>query len=179
MRKIVNILKSIYLQIRFPFLRKDTRAIPRYTWYDEIPIGWRKRFGLQLCKELKKALKKDKQPLNSLKFTNIQEKWGCLRIETPFEPSITELLHTSRVIYKYEYISRYVCINCGDDATLHSIGKLHSYCYKCFPTNKIFRYINDVYDMHDYSIEKQNKDLAEKEREERKSNTADSSFYTL
>ena len=52
-----------------------------YTWYDDIPEGWRKAFGKQLSKELKKKKKKDNQ-LKTFRFSQIKEKHGSLCIYT-------------------------------------------------------------------------------------------------
>ena len=50
--------------------------IPTYTELNSMPIGWRKAFGIQMCKEIKQALKKHNY-LYNYRIMQIKEKYGC------------------------------------------------------------------------------------------------------
>lgn len=45
-----------------------------YTWLDDMPNGWKKVFGLQLCEELDKILEKANYR-NDYRISQIKEKW--------------------------------------------------------------------------------------------------------
>ena len=55
--------------------------LPSYTELDAMESGWRKAFGIQMCKEIKKELKKHKF-LYKYRIFQIKEKWGCYDTET-------------------------------------------------------------------------------------------------
>lgn len=50
-----------------------------YTWLDDMPNGWKKAFGLQLCEELDKILKKANYR-NDYRISQIKEKWRILTL---------------------------------------------------------------------------------------------------
>lgn len=50
-----------------------------YTWLDDMPNGWKKTFGLQLCEELDKILKKANYR-NDYRISQIKEKWRILTL---------------------------------------------------------------------------------------------------
>lgn len=56
-------------------------CIPTYTELDAMEPGWRKAFGIQMCKEIKKELKKYNF-LYKYRITQIKEKFGCYDTET-------------------------------------------------------------------------------------------------
>lgn len=113
--------------------------IPTHTELDSMPRGWRKRFGIQMCKEIKEALKKDGIPLRKYRIMQIKEKYGTLRW---YDAGATE--RVERVIAKYEYISQFVCVSCGDDATKVTTGWISPYCNKCVE-GLYWLYINPIY----------------------------------
>lgn len=45
-----------------------------FTWLDDLPRGWKKAFGLKLCKELNEILKKANYQ-EDYKILQIKEKW--------------------------------------------------------------------------------------------------------
>ena len=55
--------------------------LPSYTELDAMDAGWRKAFGIQMCKEIKAELKKHKF-LYKYRITQIKEKFGCYDTET-------------------------------------------------------------------------------------------------
>lgn len=102
--------------------------IPTYTELDAMPDGWRKKFGLQMCEEIKQALlseKDGKKLLKDYRIMQIKEKFGGLRW---YDNVSTKKV--SEIINKYEYISMKTCIVCGEPATYISNGWISPYCDK-------------------------------------------------
>ena len=69
-----NVLKwfhDYFLQVVF--------CIPTYTELDSMDAGWRKAFGIQMCKEIKQALLDagGRKLLHRYRISQIKEKWGC------------------------------------------------------------------------------------------------------
>lgn len=117
----------------FPFLLPIstlTDKVPKnydysYTNFDLIPEGWRKAFGIKLCKELKEVLIKEKY-LEKYRICEIKEKYGRLRWY--------DFGHTNpiwEVLSKYEKLSAKTCIVCGEPATKISLGYISPYCDDC------------------------------------------------
>ena len=96
-----------------------------YTELDEMPIGWRKAFGEQMCQELKDALVKD-NILDKYRILQIKEKYGALRWYSNFD---TE--ETAKVISKYENLSEHICVECGAQATQYTLSWISPYCDEC------------------------------------------------
>ena len=107
--------------------------IPSYTELDAMPIGWRKCFGIQICKEIKQALLDcgGRKMLKNYRIMQIKEKFGGLRW---YDQGGCE--ETSKIIQKYEYISYRTCIICGKTASYLTTGWIEPYCEKCIPSNK-------------------------------------------
>jgi hypothetical protein len=81
LEKTWNIIKNFYLITRFPFLELEnriTRSNYDFTWLDIMETGWRKAFGIKMCKELKRALKKTK---SLKKYVVIEVKLGKFKPE--------------------------------------------------------------------------------------------------
>lgn len=107
-------------------------CIPLYTELDAMPRGWRKCFGIQMCKEVKKALLEDgRKTLKRYRIDQIKEKFGGLRwYDTGGNRQV------QKVIAKYEYISYRTCIECGRPAEYVTNGWIEPYCERCIPENK-------------------------------------------
>ena len=123
--------------------------LPTHTELDAMPCGWRKAFGIQMCKDLRKQLWKEGN-LFKYRITQIKEKWGvlCWYNETASK-------EVYEIIKKYEKLSRNTCIVCGEPATKISDGWISPYCDKHFPkdreiyqekVNGKWKYINDEND---------------------------------
>lgn len=69
--RLSNILDWIYENIIQPVC-----FIPTYTELDAMPKGWRKCFGIQMCKEIKASLKRSNY-LYKYRIMQIKEKYGC------------------------------------------------------------------------------------------------------
>ena len=102
-------------------------CIPTYTELDAMELGWRKAFGIQMCKEIKKELKKHNF-LYKYRITQIKEKWGELVLSDSGIPKDSKIWN---IIEKYSKISRKTCINCGKPATKISTGWISPYCDDC------------------------------------------------
>lgn len=104
-------------------------CIPTYTELDAMDIGWRKAFGIKMCKDIKSALLKDSDTnslLFSYRITQIKEKFGTLNW---YDANTTK--GVQEVICKYEEISSRTCISCGKPATKLSTGYICPYCDDC------------------------------------------------
>lgn len=119
--RLSNILDWIYENIIQPVC-----FIPTYTELDAMPKGWRKCFGISICKEIKASLKRH-NCLKEYRITQIKEKFGGLRWYNAAAPE-----EVYKIIQKYEYISEKTCIVCGRPATKISTGYISPYCDDCY-----------------------------------------------
>ncbi len=96
---------------------------PMYTELDDMPIGWRKHFGIAMCKDLRKALVKDKK-LFKYRIAQIKEKYGELRwYDNYSSPRVSEIKE------KYALKSYYTCKECGAPAYgMVNAGWISPYC---------------------------------------------------
>lgn len=101
--------------------------LPSYTELDAMESGWRKAFGIQMCKEIKKELKKHKF-LYKYRIVQIKEKWGYLHWYDGGTPKDSKIYD---IIRKYEQISAKTCGVCGKPATKISKGWIYPYCDDC------------------------------------------------
>lgn len=144
---IFRYLKNLFLCLKYPFIRWYGDPLycgyPHrkhfsldFTWYDEIPVGWRKAFGKQLLNEILKEGKKELKQLKDegkkvtwediLFWEQIKEKYGELRLYASATEDIQNILS------KYELLSQCYCIDCGKPARYCSKGWIEYYCDKCF-----------------------------------------------
>ena len=117
----------------YPFLSISNSIYPEYfynfddTLLDDMPSGWRKRFGLQMCADIKQALEKNNIIIELYKVFQVKEKFGELHW---YDNNICE--DVKDIVDTYCFISKYVCCNCGD---IHDIklsnGWICPYCEKC------------------------------------------------
>lgn len=113
--------------------------IPSYTELDAMESGWRKAFGIQMCKEIKKELKKHKF-LYKYRIIQIKEKFGYLHWYDGGSPKDSKIYD---IIRKYEQISAKTCGVCGKPATKISKGWIYPYCDDCIG-DKQFTEIKDA-----------------------------------
>lgn len=108
--------------------------LPTYTELDAMPEGWRKAFGIQMCKELRKQLWKEGN-LFKYRIAQIKEKWGKL---CWYDEGASKEVY--EIIEKYEKLSWNTCIVCGEPATKISDGWISPFCDKHFPkNNKVYQ----------------------------------------
>ena len=119
---------------RYPFLiirdwKTDKPMDCDFTYLNDMPNGWRKAFGKQMCEEIRKVLIKGNY-LYDYRVIQIKEKFGMLRWYDNGAPgSICRELQD--IIYKYEEISAHTCIWCGRPATKISLGWISPWCDDC------------------------------------------------
>ena len=137
-------LRNYILVKRFPFLKpscgwhvcmeywkKDYKYHYEETWLDGMPSGWRKSFGIQLCKELRKAI--NDNHLEDYAVHQVKEKWGelCWYDEGGNK-------NTHEIIEKYEILSREKCQICGRPAEYMTRSWIGYYCGRCAKKFKDF-----------------------------------------
>jgi len=98
-----------------------------YTELDAMPEGWRKTFGLDMCKEIKEELVKYNY-LNDYRIMEIKEKYGSLRWYDNGYPAGSKI---SEIIDKYEKMSEDICINCGKPSKYYTKGWITFICEDC------------------------------------------------
>ena len=108
---------------------EDCEPDYKYTWEDEVPEGWRKAFCPQMWDELKAILEKADY-VDKLKFTQIKEKYGTLRLYYNGAP---EEIYDKISAWedKYDRLSEKTCIHCGKPAKYMSIGWISPWCENC------------------------------------------------
>ena len=101
-----------------------------YTELDSMDKGWRKAFGMNFCKDLRKALIKTGgyKLLFRFRILQIKEKYGRLEVYC-----IGYNDEINKVISKYSKLSEKTCIRCGKPATWISKGWISPYCDDCVP----------------------------------------------
>lgn len=149
-KKIGRCIRSSILCIRFPFLYikewsyrsekpefgwKIWKYIPEFTWLDDMPEGWRKNFGIQMCRDIRKELIKNHY-LFKYTVVQVKEKFGGLRWYDDGAPG-----RVHDIVEDYASKSYYICINCGKPATKYTTGWICPYCDDCIPEGRPFREI--------------------------------------
>ena len=101
-----------------------------YTELDSMDKGWREAFGMNFCKDLRKALIKTGgyKLLFRFRILQIKEKYGRLEVYC-----IGYNDEINKVISKYSKLSEKTCIRCGKPATWISKGWVSPYCDDCVP----------------------------------------------
>ena len=119
---------------RYPFLvirhwRTDKPIEYPYTYLDDMPDGWRRAFGTQMCEEIRKVLIKGRY-LYDYRIVQVKEKYGGLRWYDGYVPS--SIYHEFQdIINKYEELSYRTCVCCGRPATKISQGWISPFCDRC------------------------------------------------
>lgn len=104
-----------------------------YTWteYDCLYKGWKTGFGKLLLDDLREACLKTNF-LDKLQFSDIKEKYGSLRMYNFGAPQ-----EVHDVIRKYEFISQYICYQCGspESTIVNDYGWYLPMCKCCWDKN--------------------------------------------
>ena len=121
-------LKYTCLKFFHDYFLQYVFCIPTFTELDMMEDGWRKCFGLQLCKEIKESLLDTggRKMLHAFRIVDIKEKYGTLNISV--RNSTDEV---NKILIKYEYISEHTCINCGHIAKGATTFYVVPLCEKC------------------------------------------------
>ena len=130
----INVVHAKWLQRLIKFLDwindyplQILHCLPNHTELDAMDFGWRKAFGIQICKEIRAALLSHGwRYLFAYRITQIKEKYGELRW---YDYNSTH--DVQEIIRKYEDISSRTCIDCGKPATKISKGWICPYCDDC------------------------------------------------
>lgn len=118
----------------FPFLLPRNRFTGEvmsgydydFTELDAMPDGWRKAFGLEMCREIKDYLIKHNFPLDQYRIMDIKEKYGTLCWYDNGHPKGMD-----EIISKYEDLSMCYCINCGEPVRYVTKGYICFICEQC------------------------------------------------
>ena len=110
----------------------DPKEIPKYdyeyTELDDMPDGWRKAFGEQMCQEIMDELVANDM-VDTYRIMQIKEKYGDLRW---YDNGFTR--KGFDIIEKYSALSAHTCIKCGKPATRVTTGWIAPYCDECCPS---------------------------------------------
>ena len=130
--KLLKLYHDKFLQVIFWW--------PTYTELDAMDTGWRKAFGIQMCKEIKDALLRTggRKALMNYRIAQIKEKWGSLVWS---DCGASQEVH--KVVAKYEYISERTCISCGRPAKGLSRGWICPYCEDCAGDQELDEYYTE------------------------------------
>lgn len=119
-----------------------------YTELDNMPDGWRKTFGLQMCEEIRKALIEDGAgELHRYKVVQIKEKYGRLCWYNNGTKIGSRVPDIER---KYEEMSERTCIVCGAPATKVTLGWISPFCDDCcmsgnfMPIDEYYKEDNEI-----------------------------------
>lgn len=126
-------LKNKKLCKRYPFLIirdwGDKSIGCKFTYLDDMPEGWKRAFGVDMCEDIRRVLVKANY-LYDYRVCQIKEKYGGLRWYDNGAPS-SIYRELCDVIDKYEELSYRTCICCGRPATKISQGWISPFCDKC------------------------------------------------
>ena len=129
---------------RYPFIRPQHSLSGAHsigfesTVLDDMPVGWRTAFGEDLCKEIMEELVRN-NCVDSYQVLQIKEKYGELRW---YSQGGTERIHRE-IVPKYERMSRRICIQCGQPATLVSKSWVTPLCNACVEQILRPEYVDD------------------------------------
>lgn len=151
--KVADFLNDWVLQI--------FHCVPTYTELDGMDGGWRKAFGIQMCKEIKRALLDagGRKALHRYRIMQIKEKYGSLRWYDQGAPK-----DVNKIVEKYGYISEHTCVNCGRPADYITSGYILPYCEKCIPEKAKESADKFYYDIPFYGIKTVRFDKKEEEK---------------
>lgn len=113
-----------------------------YTELDDMPDGWRKAFGEQMCQEIMDELVANNM-VDEYRVEQIKEKFGGLRW---YDNGFTQ--KGFDIIDKYENLSYKTCIACGKPATRMTKGWIMPFCDECCPAGNYDLIATDEYDAY-------------------------------
>ena len=122
MLKLFRRIRNFILIKRFPFLEchnvwtnSKIKHNYDYTWLDDMPKGWRKKFGISICQDIKNLFIETgySEFVYEYRITQIKEKYGQLRwYDNGVPQHISSLM--SELLTEYEYKSSHTCMICGN-----------------------------------------------------------------
>ena len=98
------------------------------TWLDDMPNGWRVRFGNAMCESIKEDLLDGggEEALRDYRLVQVKEKFGRLRWYSNWTTDPLE-----DTISYYEDLSWHTCIRCGKRSKYYTTGWIAPYCEDC------------------------------------------------
>lgn len=123
---------------RYPFLKYHSQFGNEelsgydydFTYLDDMPKGWKKAFGIQMCEELRDILIEGNY-LDEYQVFQVKEKYGCLRwYDNGVPESIWDKYRDW--LNKYEDLSEKTCVGCGKPATMRTDGWVSPWCDECY-----------------------------------------------
>ena len=123
-----------------------------WTWWDDMPTGWKIAFGDFLLEDLNKAIKKMPNPKHFY-ISQIKEKYGERRLYCSGSDEIDDIIDA------YSEISRNICLHCGKpDVGYTTGGWIMPICKKCWDRAKIHgKYEKSVCDPENWKMANQYK----------------------
>ena len=135
--KLFEIIRNYFLVKEYPFLRpslgygcdmhyhpKGYKYCYEETWLDCMPPGWRKAFGMQLCKEIKEVL--DKYGIRDYAVHQVKEKFGVLCWYDEWGND-----EIRKITTRYMNESSKICQKCGKPAEYVTTDWVGYYCAEC------------------------------------------------
>lgn len=120
--------KYPFLMVRSKWNDKPISDIYAWTELDNMPDGWRRAFGEQMCQEIYDELKKFDY-VHNYRIMDIKEKYGTLRWYDAGWPIGAKI---GDIINKYEEMSGHICMLCGAPAKMTDDGGwVYTLCDKC------------------------------------------------
>ena len=110
-----------------------------FTELDDMPEGWRRAFGEEMCEELNQEIMTWPQDVQkNFRITQIKEKYGLLCFYTYGESK-----RFREIVDKYTTRSKTTCFSCGRAARWISRGYISPYCDDC--AREFFEHFNGSY----------------------------------
>ena len=127
--KRTHLFKSMWCGVlkAYRWVLEVIHCIPTYTELDTIEKGWRRAFGIKMCRELKKELRKSHR-LRHYRILDIKEKWGELCWY-----SLGGNAAVFEIERRYERLSADLCIDCGRPAKWITTGYVCPFCDEHLP----------------------------------------------
>lgn len=104
-------------------------CVPTYTELDMMPSGWRDAFGIKMCKDIRRELRRFRFT-RKYRIMDIKEKYGTLHWYDAGYPAGSRI---PEIIDEYEKLSWQTCIICGRPAKRWTTGWLSPYCREHCP----------------------------------------------
>ena len=117
-----------------------------YTKLDEMPIGWKKKFGLRMCTAIRTNLTTE-DALKRFNIEEFKEEYGALKVYTYGSTRIIERL----LIPQFSKMSERTCCVCGADATKIAIVWTMPVCDKCANSKLPNSYVDIDYFYGDFN----------------------------
>lgn len=123
---------------RYPFLKYHTQFGGEdlqgydydFTYLDDMPKGWKKAFGIQMCEELRDILIEGNY-LDEYQVVQVKEKYGRL---CWYDNGVPESVWDKYCdwLSKYEDLSEKTCVGCGKAGTMRTSGWISPWCDECY-----------------------------------------------